>query len=184
VCSFGSDRDGQLGHEPPPPVIGFAEPEPGSDEGEDEEEVAAAEAAAAAAAAARPSMQPYLGPASQAAQPAAPTSALEQWRQAQRAQQRQSAVGGSGGGGVGTSDFGAAAEVTPPAITSSVAAQHPEFAFPQLWRKWVASLRQRGFFDGAAEGSKEYRARMAKARTKFAQSKIVLERMGQQQQTD
>ena len=48
ALSFGSDRDGQLGHEPPPPVVGFAEPDPGSDEGEDEEEVAAAEAAAAA----------------------------------------------------------------------------------------------------------------------------------------
>nr|CCA17500.1 conserved hypothetical protein [Albugo laibachii Nc14] len=38
---------------------------------------------------------------------------------------------------------------------------------PELWSKWVKKLEEKGFFSGAAVGSKEYHDRMAKALGKF-----------------
>lgn len=38
---------------------------------------------------------------------------------------------------------------------------------PELWKKWVAKLESKGFFNGAAPGSSEHAARTAKALAKF-----------------
>ena len=119
--------------------------------------------------------QPYLGKSLQEAKLAVPSSALEKWRLSQQRPPSSCGTCAAAASDIATAEK----DVTPPAVTDSVAAKHPELACPQLWRKWVASLRQRGFFNGTAEGTKEYRARMAKARAKFAQSNVVSEKMTQ-----
>lgn len=43
----------------------------------------------------------------------------------------------------------------------------PSCADPELWKKWVAKLEDKGFFNGAPAGSQEHANRTKKALAKF-----------------